>query len=74
MALFFLSLWFYIQLVIIKKNQKGVWAGRALSIVKFENQKAAQNLKRPALLRCSNIPFDKFNKNQDALRSNNKTN
>jgi len=52
----------------------GVWAGRALSIVKFENQKAAQNLKRPALFRCSNIPFDKFNKNQDALRSNNKTN
>jgi hypothetical protein len=49
MALFFLSLWFYIQLVIIKKNQKGVWAGRALSIVKFENQKAAQNLKCPAL-------------------------
>jgi hypothetical protein len=52
----------------------GVWAGRAFILERFENQTAAQNLKCPALLRCSNIPFDKFNKNQDDLRSNNKTN
>jgi hypothetical protein len=41
MAFCFLSLWFSIQLVIILKNQKGVWAGRSLSYEKFENQKAA---------------------------------
>ena len=38
-----------INCLIVKKNKKGIWAGRALSIVKFENQKAAKNLKCPAL-------------------------
>ena len=60
------------------KNQKGIFEAQEGQgghwVQRFENQKAAQNLKRPALLRCSNIPFDKFNEKQDALRTSNKTN